>query len=135
MTMSVPQLLFGKLNARYPIRWNYSAAMLFFMVGSAVCGAAPNSPALIAGRAIAGLGCSGLMVTTLSLVPFLAPPSKRPILIGLFGATLGLGIACGPLMGGVLTQNVSWRWNASPSSSPHPGRRCCPLTRDLPVLH
>ncbi len=47
-----------------------------FLVGSAVCGAAPNSPALIAGRAIAGFGSSGLLLTAFSLVPSLAPPPK-----------------------------------------------------------
>ena len=114
MAMSIPQLLFGKLNARYPIRWTYSTAMVCFMVGSAVCGAAPNSPAFIVGRALAGMGSSGLLVATLSLVPFLAPPTKTPILIGLFAATMGVGDACGPLLGGVFTQNVSWRWIVSP---------------------
>ncbi|KAH7027191.1 major facilitator superfamily domain-containing protein [Microdochium trichocladiopsis] len=111
LTMSVPQLLFGKLNSRYPVRWNHSAAMLLFVVGSAVCGAAPSSAGLIAGRAIAGLGCSGLLVSTMSLAPVLAPPARQPLLIGMFAATMGLGIAIGPLVGGVLTETVSWRWN------------------------
>lgn len=85
--------------------------MVLFLVGSAVCGAAPNSPALIVGRAIAGLGCAGLLVGAFSLVPFIAPPAKRPIMIGLISASRGLATTFGPLIGGALTERVSWRWN------------------------
>lgn len=76
MAVCTSQLLFGKLSARYSICWIYGAAMVVFLVGSAVCGAAPNSLALIAGRAIAGFGSSGLLVTAFSLVPSLAPPQN-----------------------------------------------------------
>lgn len=85
--------------------------MVLFLVGSTVCGAAPNSPSLIVGRAIAGLGCAGLLVGAFSLVPFLAPPAKRPIMLSLISASRGLATTCGPLIGGALTEKVSWRWN------------------------
>lgn len=111
MAICMSQLPFGKLSARYPIRWIYSASMLLFLVGSAVCGSAPNSPALIAGRAIAGFGCSGLLVGAFSLVPFLAPTPKRPILLSFMSVARALAATCGPLVGGALTQRVSWRWN------------------------
>lgn len=111
MTMCISQLLYGKLNARYPIQWSYGVAMLLFLVGSAVCGAAPNSVALIIGRAIAGLGSSGILVGAFSLIPYLIEPVKRPMFTGLIGGTLGIGTAVGPLIGGALTDNVSWRWN------------------------
>ncbi|KAJ5197645.1 MFS toxin efflux pump [Penicillium cf. viridicatum] len=111
MVVCVTTLLFGKLNARYSIQWPYSISMVLFLVGSAVCGAAPNSPALIVGRAIAGLGCAGLLVGAFSLVPFIAPPAKRPIMIGLISASRGLATTFGPLIGGALTERVSWRWN------------------------
>ncbi|KAJ5979471.1 MFS toxin efflux pump [Penicillium viridicatum] len=111
MVVCVTTLLFGKLNARYSIQWLYSISMVLFLVGSAVCGAAPNSPALIVGRAIAGLGCAGLLVGAFSLVPFIVPPAKRPIMIGLISASRGLATTFGPLIGGALTERVSWRWN------------------------
>jgi Arabinose efflux permease len=47
----------------------------------------------------------------LSLVPFIAPPAKRPIMIGLISASRGLATTFGPLIGGALTERVSWRWN------------------------
>lgn len=111
MTAAVTQLLYGRLYTRYTIRANYSVAMLFFLVGSAVCGAAPNSNALIIGRALAGVGCSGLLVGTFSLVPYIAAPLKQPLFMGLVGATMGIGYATGPLIGGAFTEHVSWRWN------------------------
>ncbi len=117
MAMSTPQLLFNKLNECYPIRWNYTVSMLLFVAGSAVCGATPNSPVLIFGRGLAGLGAAGLIVTTSALLPFLTPPAKRPMWIGLFAASMGLGTSSGPLISGALTQDVSWRWNAGPSPS------------------
>lgn len=111
MAVCMSQLLFGKLSARYSIRWVYSAAMFVFLVGSAVCGAAPNSMALIAGRAIAGFGSSGLLITAFSLVPSLAPPPKRFMLLSLISIARSVGSTCGPLIGGALTQRISWRWN------------------------
>ncbi|GLA59590.1 hypothetical protein AtubIFM54640_010899 [Aspergillus tubingensis] len=111
MVICTTQLLFGKLLARYSVRWIYSISMLFFLVGSAVCGAAPNSHSLIIGRAIAGVGCSGLLVAAFSLVPILVAPAKRPILLGLLSGSRGLATTFGPLIGGVLTEKVSWRWN------------------------
>lgn len=111
MAIAMSQLTYGKLSARYPIRWIYTAAVFFFLVGSAVSASAPNSSALIAGRAIAGLGSSGILVGAFSLVPFIAPPAKRPIFLALIGAARGVAATCGPLIGGALTERVSWRWN------------------------
>lgn len=120
MTTAITQLLYGRLYTRYPIKYNYSVAMFFFLVGSALCGAAPNSPALIVGRALAGIGCSGLLVGTFSLVPYIAHPTKQPLFMGLIGGTMGIGYATGPLIGGAFTEHVTWRWNVSgiPKASP-----------------
>ncbi|KAJ9287754.1 hypothetical protein DTO021C3_4559 [Paecilomyces variotii] len=111
LAMCTPQMVLVKLNGRYPIRWNYGIAMALFIAGSALCGAAPNSPVLIAGRALAGLGSSGLLASSAAMVPFLAPPSERPTLFGLFAGAMGLGVGSGPLIGGALTETVTWRWN------------------------
>lgn len=85
--------------------------MALFLIGSAVCASAPSSPALIAGRAISGLGSSGLLIGAYSLVSFLAPPAKRPTFFSLISAARGIAATCGPLIGGALTERVSWRWS------------------------
>ncbi|KAI0406736.1 MFS general substrate transporter [Xylaria palmicola] len=108
--LAVSQLLFGKVNAIAPIKWTYLASLVVFLAGSALCGAAPSSPALIVGRAIAGLSAGGVLVGTFSLIPYTVPPIKRPLFIGLIGAVLGIGTAVGPLIGGAITMNVTWRW-------------------------
>jgi MFS family permease len=110
MALCMSQLLFGKLSARYAARWIYTAAMLIFLVGSAICGAAPSSPALIAGRAIAGLGSSGLLIVAYSLVPTLTPPDKRALSLSLISMSRSMAATAGPLVGGALTQEASWRW-------------------------
>ncbi|EZG08636.1 hypothetical protein H106_02186 [Trichophyton rubrum CBS 735.88] len=105
MAVCMSQFLYGKLSARYSIRWIDSTAVFLFLVGSAICGAAPSSPALIAGRAIAGLGSSGLLVTVFSLVPILGPPTKRPIILTLNIIARSLASTAGPLGGTI----YAWR--------------------------
>ncbi|KAI1756769.1 MFS general substrate transporter [Xylaria castorea] len=110
MTLCMSQLLFGKLASRYSIRWIYTGSMFIFLVGSAICGAAPNSPALIAGRAIAGLGSSGLLIVAYSVIPTLSPPDKRALSLGVISMARSIAATAGPLLGGALTQKASWRW-------------------------
>ncbi|KAJ0124042.1 HC-toxin efflux carrier TOXA [Diaporthe amygdali] len=110
MTFCIAQLQFGKLNVRYPIRIVYSCCMFLFLVGSAICGAAPNSPALIIGRAIAGIGSAGLLVGSFALIPVLTPPLRRPLVTGIIGGVLGFGMSVGPMIGGAFTENITWRW-------------------------
>lgn len=110
MAICMSQLPYGKLMARYSIRWLYTSAMVLFLAGSAVCASAPSSAVLIGGRAISGLGSSGIMAGAFSLVPIIAPPAKRPMVLGLLGVCRGLAITAGPLIGGALTERVSWRW-------------------------
>ncbi|KAH8585419.1 major facilitator superfamily domain-containing protein, partial [Bisporella sp. PMI_857] len=104
------QLSFGKLYSLFSVKWVYLTGLLFFEVGTTICGAAPNSTALIIGRAIAGIGSGGLFTGAIITIAKTVPLAKRPAFMGIFAAVYGIASVVGPLIGGGLTDNVSWRW-------------------------
>lgn len=103
-------LVFGKLYKLYNPKWVLLAATTWFEVGSILCGAAPTSPVLIFGRAAAGVGAAGIFTGALVAVKYMFPLEKRPIVMGLLGLTFTLSTVLGPFVGGLLTDNLSWRW-------------------------
>ncbi|PGH19460.1 hypothetical protein AJ80_03961 [Polytolypa hystricis UAMH7299] len=103
-------LVFGKLYSFHSPKWVLLSAMAWFEFGSLLCGVAPNSKVLIVGRAAAGVGAAGIFTGAMVAVKYLFPLQKRPIVMGLLGMTFTLSTVLGPLIGGVLTDNLSWRW-------------------------
>lgn len=103
-------MFYGKLYTFYSIKWVYLVAFFIFEVGSAVCGAAPSSVALIIGRAIAGLGAAGIFSGAILIIAISVPLQRRPAFTGLVGAMYGLASVAGPLIGGAFTDKVTWRW-------------------------
>ncbi|RDL40045.1 Uncharacterized protein BP5553_00024 [Venustampulla echinocandica] len=110
LTQSSFQLLFGKFYTCVSIKWVFLTAIGIFELGSLVCGVAPNSTALICGRAIAGLGSAGISSGALVILTYSVPLTKRPMYTGLIGAMYGIASVAGPLLGGVFTDKVTWRW-------------------------
>ena len=81
-------------------------SIAIFELGSLICGVAPNSPALIVGRAIAGLGSAGIFSGAYLIIATSAPMDKRPALMGVFGAMYGVASVVGPLMGKPLSPSI-----------------------------
>lgn len=104
------QSTWGKVFKYFNIKWTFLLAILIFEIGSLICALAPNSPALVVGRAIAGLGASGVSAGVFILIAFSAPPKYVPAFMGMGGATYAVAALAGPLLGGALTESVTWRW-------------------------
>ncbi|EME47191.1 hypothetical protein DOTSEDRAFT_124412 [Dothistroma septosporum NZE10] len=99
--------IYGQLNAKYV----FITCIIIFEAGSALCGAAPNIDALIAGRCICGVGGSGMYVGVLTLLSMTTSEKERALYMGFPGITWGIGTVSGPIIGGAFAQgSATWRW-------------------------
>jgi EmrB/QacA subfamily drug resistance transporter len=110
LAQTVVTPLYGKLGDMYGRKIVLQGALVIFLIGSALCGLSQNLDELIAFRALQGLGGGGLMVSAQAAIGDVVPPRERGRYVGLFGAVFGLASVAGPLLGGFLTTNLSWRW-------------------------
>ncbi|KAK4998335.1 hypothetical protein LTR66_002423 [Elasticomyces elasticus] len=102
--------MFGKIYSMYSVKLVLLLSIFLFEIGSAICGAAPTSIAFIVGRAVAGIGAAGILAGSVVTVTRIVPLNKQPGMNGLLGAVFGIAIILGPLIGGALTSNTTWRW-------------------------
>ncbi|MFC4944535.1 MDR family MFS transporter [Pseudonocardia sp. GCM10023141] len=102
--------VWAKLGDLYGRKGVFMASIVIFLVGSALSGISQNMMELIGFRAIQGIGAGGLMVGAMAIIGDLVPPRERGRYQGLMAAVMPLAFIGGPLLGGFLTDNLSWRW-------------------------
>jgi EmrB/QacA subfamily drug resistance transporter len=107
-TITVP--IYGKLSDAYGRKPLLMIGILLFLAGSALSGLSQSIEQLIAFRAVQGLGAGALFPIALAIVGDLFDPRERGRYQGLFGAVFGISFLLGPLVGGFLTDHVSWHW-------------------------
>jgi EmrB/QacA subfamily drug resistance transporter len=107
-TVTVP--LYGKLGDVHGRKPLFIVAISIFLVGSALCGLAQNMVELVIFRAIQGVGAGGLFPLTLAMVGMIVPPRDRGKYQGLIGSVFAGASIAGPLIGGFIVDNFSWRW-------------------------
>src|SRR3954454_9613267 len=101
--------LYGKLGDQYGRKLVLQGALVLFLAGSALCGAAQSMTELILFRFVQGLGGGGLMVSAMAAIGDVVSPADRGRYTGLFGAVFGVSSVAGPLIGGFMTTHISWR--------------------------
>ena len=79
-------------------------------MGSVLCAAAPWSAVFILGRVVAGIGAAGILQGALGIITYVSPLEKRAVNMSAVISVFGISMCVAPVMGGALTDRVSWRW-------------------------
>ncbi len=110
LTFAVVMLTGGKLADMLGRRRIFIFGLLIFTASSLACGLAPSAHFLIGARVVQGVGAALMNPATLSIITATFPPRQRGMAIGIWAGTSAMALAIGPLVGGVLTQQINWSW-------------------------
>lgn len=110
ITHTAFQSCWGKAYKYFSLKTVFLMSLLVFEVGNVVCALASSSEILIFGRIVAGCGSGGIMTGAFIIIALTAGPKYRALYMGVLGVTFGSSGVLGPLLGGVLTDGLGWRF-------------------------
>ena len=110
LASTIVTAIVGKLGDLFGRKTVFQAAVVFFLVGSVLCGLSGSMTMLVASRALQGIGGGAIMVTATALIGEVIPLRDRGRYQGALGAVFGVTTVIGPLLGGFFTDHLTWRW-------------------------
>jgi MFS family permease len=110
LSFAVLLLTASALGDRFGRRRVFAAGLGLFAAASAACALSASAEALIAARAVQGVGAATIMPMALAVVNTAFPPERRGWAMGVYGGVTGLAALLGPVLGGAITQGISWQW-------------------------
>ena len=110
LTMAGFLPVFGRVADMFGRKLLYTGGFLIFVLGSALCGFAPNLPALIAFRVLQAIGAALLSSNSVAIVATAAGPEHRGRALGIMAAAQAIGLSAGPAIGGLVLDTLGWQW-------------------------
>ncbi|WP_336660807.1 MDR family MFS transporter [Leucobacter sp. USHLN153] len=111
LTTAISTPIWGKLSDLFNRKVLFQLAITIFVLATAVAGLSQDPGMMIAARAVQGLGAGGLAALSQVIMADIISPRERGKYMGLFGAVMAVSTVGGPLLGGVITDTINWRWN------------------------